>query len=236
MTITQMHQAFKLKLDKTNSLEYPAFLPEEIDFWINEAIRMFVKSRTYGNNAKAEAFEQSQKRIDDLRTLVKKEWLNVVVGTNTTYTDDVVVYLADLTTTTYPYWFCMGEEVVIRYTDCMDVVIEKRTQITEGTIDKYPVDIQDPYCPLRLHFGEARPLRIFLGDNVEFTSDGNYEIIKYFLTYIKKPDEVSISTSTSTDLPEETHEEIVNIAVNLVLEDIESKRFQTQSFLLNKQE
>lgn len=237
MNVLQMHQSFKLKLDKTNSLEYPSFYPEEIDFWLNEAMRNFVKTRTYGNNVKRESFEQSQKRIDDLRTIVKNDWLTPTVSPdNTNFADDVVVYLADLSTTTHPYWFCMGEEAVIEYTDCLGQKIQKRTQIMESTIDKYPVDIQDPYNPYHLQFGEARPLRLFIGNNVELTSDGNYEIIKYHITYIKKPTEISFTGNISSDLPEQTHEEIVNIAVNMVLEDIESRRFQTQSALLNKQE
>ena len=37
MTISEMHLAFKLELDKTSALELPSFEPEEIDFWLNAA-------------------------------------------------------------------------------------------------------------------------------------------------------------------------------------------------------
>ena len=62
MNITEMHRAFRLGLDKTQSLEYPDFLPEEIDFWLNEAIRAFVKTRYSGMNLKRESFEETQSR------------------------------------------------------------------------------------------------------------------------------------------------------------------------------
>lgn len=39
--------------------------------FINEAIDKFYKTRYSGINSKNEAFEQSQKRIDDLRGLIK---------------------------------------------------------------------------------------------------------------------------------------------------------------------
>lgn len=73
MNITEMHRAFRIGLDKTTNLSLPDFLPEEIDFWLNSAIRKFVKTRYSGNNPKAEGFEQTQKRTDDLRTLVKRK-------------------------------------------------------------------------------------------------------------------------------------------------------------------
>ena len=71
MSISQFHSAFKLELDKTDSLNYVSFLPEEIDYWLTRAVNVFVKTRYSGVNPKGESFEQSQKRIDDLRTLVR---------------------------------------------------------------------------------------------------------------------------------------------------------------------
>ena len=61
-----MHIEFKLGLDKTDSLNYPNFEPEEIDLWLNRAQDRFVKTR-YVHNNKTETFEETQKRTDDLR-------------------------------------------------------------------------------------------------------------------------------------------------------------------------
>jgi hypothetical protein len=110
MTISEAHIAFKLELDKTSSLELPAYESEEIDFWLDNAQRKFVKTRYSGINFKGESFEQSQKRIDDLRTLVVQEELSL---TNSTFRDNT--YIADLTTLTKPYWFTLSEEVKIAY-------------------------------------------------------------------------------------------------------------------------
>ncbi|GAH17195.1 unnamed protein product, partial [marine sediment metagenome] len=69
MTLAEMHIQFKLGLDKTDSLNYPNFEPEEIDLWLDNAQGRFVKTR-YVHNNKSETFEETQKRTDDLRTIV----------------------------------------------------------------------------------------------------------------------------------------------------------------------
>ena len=237
MNISQMHQAFKLELDKSNALEYPAYLPEEIDFWLNKSIKTFVKTRYSGFNIKKQGFEESQKRIDDLRSLVKEDQLVPVIDTNnTTYLDDITTYIVDLTTTTEPYWFNLGEEVAIQYLDCRGVSRQRRQFIIETTLNEYAREIANPFSEYRLEGGKARPLRLFMGDKVELITDGNYVPILYYLTYLKKPLEVSYSLSIDSDLTEETHDEIITLAVNLALENIESKRTNTQTIQLNKQE
>lgn len=232
-----MHQAFKLELDKSNALEYPNFLPEEIDFWLNKAIKTFVKTRYSGWNVKKKGFEESQKRIDDLRTLVCEDQLVPVIDTdNTSYLDDITAYRVDLTTTTNPYWFCLGEEVAIRYTDCNNVSRERRQFVIETTLNSYAREIANPFSEYRLEGGRAKPLRLFIGNYVELITDGNYVPILYYINYLRRPVDVSITTPTDCDLHEETHDEIVSLAVNMVLENIESTRFESQTLINNKQE
>lgn len=85
MTISEMHTAFKVELDKTSSLELPAFEPEEIDYWLNQGISKFVKNRYDGLNSKNKGFEQSQKRTDDLAPLIFRK----VISPNNTVIDDI---------------------------------------------------------------------------------------------------------------------------------------------------
>ena len=115
MTLDELHQQLKLELDKTTALELPAFLTEEIDDWLNNAIRKFVKTRYSGVNVKQEAFEQTQKRIDDLRTLVREQAL--VCSTGSLKSNS---YIADLTTLSFTYWLALGEESLIGYQSISD--------------------------------------------------------------------------------------------------------------------
>lgn len=71
MTVNEMHIAVNLGVQKIASFQADILLPQEIDFELNIAMMRFVKQRyNAGSNRQGKGFEQSQKRIDDLRNLV----------------------------------------------------------------------------------------------------------------------------------------------------------------------
>jgi hypothetical protein len=235
MTIAEMHIAFKLELDKSSALELPAFEPEEIDFWLNNAIREFVKSRYTGTD-KGAGFETNLKRIEDLKSLIVEETIsgaNLTTGTIKPYS-----YIADLTSLVGDKWFTLGEEVLIQYHDIRTPFSHstKRQGVTQCTVDTYRSHLDDPYSEHVLHYEEAKPLRLVYQDTIELVTDGNYEITAYYIRYLNQPAEVSITTPVSCDLPEHTHDEIVKLAVNMTLENIEQPRYKSYQNELNKVE
>jgi len=225
MNIASMHIEVKLGLDKTAALELPAFEPEEIDIWLNNAIRRFVKTRYSGVNSKNQSFEETQKRTDDLRTLIDYLERTVVSASASEYPNG---YRWDLPTDgggdPIDYWFTLSEECNIT----VDTV-ETRVGITESTIDEYRQRIDDPFSEHKLHYGKAKPLRIFNNNSVELIGTDEYSVTGYHLTYLKVPETVNISTGTDCDLPEHTHDEVVKLAVNMMLENIGEPRFSTHS-------
>ena len=71
MTIAEMHIAINQGLQKIGSFHADNFLPEEIDLELNKQILRFVEQRYNKKGNKYQTgFEESQKRIDDLRSLV----------------------------------------------------------------------------------------------------------------------------------------------------------------------
>ncbi|MFN9108901.1 MAG: hypothetical protein ACK5XN_02310 [Bacteroidota bacterium] len=79
MNINDMHIAIDLELNKINSNLYDIFLPQEKDYFLNRAQERFVKQRyTAISNPKQRGFEMSQKRIDDLRTLLVPNYYDKV--------------------------------------------------------------------------------------------------------------------------------------------------------------
>ena len=242
MTISEMHTAFKLGLDKVESLQYPSFLTEEIDFWLNQAIRKFVKTRYSGMNIKQEGFEQSQKRIDDLRTLVREVTVPCsagVAGVNKPNSYVLTSGFGNVVFTTDPYWLSLGEEVTISYTSTQPiagVVTPKRVGVVDITSDSYRFEKEDPLSEHILHYDEAKPLRLFYNNTIEFITDGTYSITEAYVRYIKQPKTVIYATAISCDLAEHAHEEIVNMAVQLVLENIEQPRLQSYSQAIDTME
>jgi hypothetical protein len=72
MNVTQMHVAIQQGVDKINSLQADMLLSEEIDIELNKSQIRFINTKYGKNNKYREGFEQSQKRIDDIRTLVRE--------------------------------------------------------------------------------------------------------------------------------------------------------------------
>lgn len=72
MTVEEMHIAVNLGVQKIASFQADNLLSEEIDYELNTAVRRLISQRynMLGNKYRR-GFEQSQKRLDDLRHLVE---------------------------------------------------------------------------------------------------------------------------------------------------------------------
>ena len=65
-----MHISLRQTVDRINSQRADQLLSEEIDLELNRAMQRFINQRYGKNNVYQEGFEESQKRIDELRTLL----------------------------------------------------------------------------------------------------------------------------------------------------------------------
>ena len=283
MTISEMHRAFKRELDKTESLQYPAFTSSEIDYFLNRAIIKFIKTRYSGLNLKGDSFEETQKRIDDLRTVIREATVpcsNTAATKPNGYT--LTTGFSNAVFSGAPYWLSLGEEVMINITASNT---NKRQGVTEITANEYRFYIDNPFSEHVLHYNCAKPLRLFYNNTIEFISDSTYTITSAYIRYIKEPVPVNLTTVTGItsgnilpgrryvvatsgtvtyngasiavgntfvgvegvttftpaggatvnfvasdcELASHTHDEIVQIAAQMVLENIEQPRYQTYS-------
>ncbi len=224
MTAREMQISFEIESNLEDPTKKPTTI--EIFYWINKAIEKFIKTRYSGVNFKGESFEQTQKRIDDLRTLVKE--LTLTPTTTGSKPNSVVFTLPN------DYLFTVGEEVAIEYVK-NNVTYTSREGITEITNDRYRQEIDNHFSEFRLYSNWARPLRLFYGSYVELVSDGQYNITNYYITYISKPTVVTLP-SISCNLPDQTHSEIIKLAVSMFLENIKDPRYQTYLNEINTME
>lgn len=75
MNIKQLHIAIKQELQRIDANATTYFQPPEIDLAINQEVRKFVKQRYVPQGNKyMEGFEESSKRIEDLRKLVVTDY------------------------------------------------------------------------------------------------------------------------------------------------------------------
>lgn len=222
MTALEMQTAFEIETGIIDSTVKP--LSSDIFYWINRAIEKFVKTRYDGNNYKREAFEQNQKRIDDLRTLITES--SIVTTTGTIKPNS---YIALLPT---GYTFAIAEEVDITFINSLGASTTKHQGVTEITSERYIEEIRNPFSEHNLHYEYAKPLRLFYDTSVELISDGGYSIPLYRLRYIKQPTIVALP-STNSDLPLHTHAEIIKIAVSMYLENTKNNRYSTYANEVN---
>lgn len=118
MTVQEMHTAVKLLLDKADSLNYPNYKSEEIDFFLNLAQDRFVKHRYDGAQSRNRGFEETQKRMDDLRNIASNAQLTpqaAQVGVN--YPNGRFVTLPS-TPAVDKYLFSITEQITATFPEC----------------------------------------------------------------------------------------------------------------------
>ena len=218
MNIASMHQEFKILTDKIDSLNFPELIPEEIDVILNIAIERFVNQRAYGNNPRREGLEETQKRFDDLLTLITGTTITTF-GTNPLLKPNE--YSVALPS---DHWHTINEEASINYIDCNGITQTKRIPVIPITHDRYNKIIRDPFNKPN----SDKIIRLGLGGNITLIT-GQVTLNAYYLRYIRKPIQVQYGSvypnpisDINCDLPESTHKEIVNHARSIALGVIES--------------
>ena len=390
-----MHLAIQQGVDKINSLQADMLLSEEIDIELNKSMSRFLNTKYGKNNKYGKGFEESQKRIDDLRTLVReyeaptvyKEqynnniWIDTfklptdylylvnqrselfidkcqpigytldegdplhyfvlplsnlyteqATGATTAFIDNLTMLAdpdtptfgqtgtndlttVDFTTYTYPtdiqqlkddlidplnwgnginwYWETYGEinvpgSFIISVDtalwpwvnwDASNPVTTDTSQVTQltgtwntgtGFVDpnntisyvQYEDDfvgakripgsdstrefsfnkfiqqddifklLDDPFNTTK----HTSPLTTMRGDYIDVYTSDIFIIDKVKITYIRKPQQISLPLGISCELPEHTHQEIVDMTVSSILEGISDPRYKTHQLEVSKNE
>lgn len=135
MTAQEMHTAAKLLLDKADTLNYPNYKSEELDFFLNLAQDRFVKHRYDGTVARNKGLEETQKRTDDLREVISSAQLTPLAAAVTNYPNGRYVSLPypdpnATPPTVITYWFSISEQAIVYYPTCKP----KKKKVESGQI------------------------------------------------------------------------------------------------------
>lgn len=235
MTIAEMHTSFRFGMDKMDNLNYPNFLPEEIDLLINQAQDRFVKQRYGITNPKRTSFEETQKRTEDLKELVRQ--ISITPANNAI---DNITPRSRYVTLPSDHWFVIQERVVQQCDKCNETPLYVETiQTGNHTLQNFVNGMYAEVRPIQHNEFDKVIKDPFKGPDYDkvlrLMEDGRVELIPssvctptvYRLRYIKRPNRVSITTPTNCELSEHTHQEIVDEAIKIALEGIEAKRNPT---------
>lgn len=235
--VSQLILSYKLKLDKIDSSAYPDIQEPEIKYWLDEAADRFVKQRYERNNIKRKGFEESQKRTDDLRRAVKTE----TVIANAPNPNPLSIFTLQLPE---DYRYLIKIRLTVEY-DCNGLNLQEVVTPKQVEQDDIHTLLQDPFNRPTVD----RPLFIMEGDEIIVYTSNTSVVISADITYINlfyklQPGRVNWDGSTNhylnsdeyIELAPDTHNEIVDIAVKLTLENIESQRYQSNTIETQQQE
>ena len=212
-----MHIAVGLELDKSNSLSYPSFLPEEIDYWLQRSELKIAKDTLFGSRDNLTNETNSMKNYEDLRTLLT---ITSYVALSADTKSRVNFGNIDL-----PVDFLHLESATLRNSNgdtYMAKVIDKNFKHNYLSTPTNTPWIEDPLC----YVEEDKLTYIVDPTDSTFTTmtdnDGSF-------SYYKRPRLVSLSGSVDSELPETLHDKVVYTAANLMIENIESPRYGTNT-------
>ena len=225
MLIDQAQIEFQILIDKLATSQLPEFSPILIDYFLNSGSERFVNSRYGRTNVYQAGFEQIQKRTEDLKSLV-------VPYTGDTVADSALAEDSNAVVLPLPsdYRFWVRGRAYVERENCTGiwsgVKLVKQDKIEKARID--PFNKSRPSAPLT--YFEEGAIKVLKGDS--------FNVTRFQVVYIKNPAKVNAGTygqdRVEFDLSEHTHKEIIAMAVDIALENIESRRIQTIQNQLQK--
>lgn len=226
MNIKEMHYAFKFDWNKIDSSQNRNFEVPEIDYILNAAQNLFVKLIAQPRLKNHLGFETTQRTIDDIRTVVKD---NISI----TVTSDIAPLPTD-------YQHYLRAYALVTKGNCVDKRCRVLIKQHDDEFDESPFD--------RSNFGWRFQNALFTKDGLKFFPDGT--VTKVYMNYIKKLDYIHNAEDYSIsgyrnfngtmltgvkncELPDQTHSEIVDIAVLLASGNLQSPDYQIRQAKLN---
>lgn len=234
MTIGEMHYDFKQKWNKIDSQQNRNFKVPEIDWKLNEAYEIFVKSIAEPRVNNHLGFEINQRSIDDIRTVVVNDF------------DITPVKLSDkVYQVTLPenYMFYVSANLIISRSDCQDRVARAYVRQHDDRFETSPFDDSS------FEWKEVN-IRFYDGGIKVFT-DGTFDVKSFKLNYIRKHayihnaqaflsgsykmpgTGITLTGTQDCELPDHTHREIVDIAVLVTSGDLASPDYQLKQAKIN---
>ena len=235
MTANEMANKLEFLLDRANSFGSPGYTDEEISSILSSAQIQYVKRFfNYKNNAHQTGFEETEARGQGLSALIQDSGLLAPSSLQVGVLPDGVFY--DLPK---DFMFTIYELVYINRNNCDD---GKPTSAGVRVVshDEYSAFKSNPYkkpyadnlgaSVFRMYFN---PHQVTDRKRHELITDGTFDITSYRMRYLKNPVDIVVSRQTpdnqvSCELDEFTHEVIVDIARDLMLEVVKEQKLDNE--------
>jgi len=216
---------------------------DDIQYWLNKGQLELVKRKYNGFNQERKGFEQSQQRIDDLANIVVKD-----KGVETIFREDsnsLSGYFVDSATIPEDNLFIISHRSQITYNfpTVEYEIIDNKRQATSGihkvvfnrtsqSDDVYKL-LDDPFNTTK----PSKPLADFSDTVLNVYTDKTFLVTKVIFNYLKRPRLIHIKNDVSCELAEHLHDEVIQYAVDLFLQNTRElkQRLQRETPVSNQE-
>lgn len=223
-----MHYDFKTKLNKIDSQQYRNLRIPEIDWKLNEAQELFVKMVAKPRLKNSLGFETSQRSIDDIRTIVVNDYCSSVINNIVTLPTD--------------YWHFLSGKAIMDKGNCTGFPAVVKIRQHDDEFESSPFDCSS------FEWREVNAVFYELG--LKLFTDNTFTNKQFCMSYIKKlkyihnaedfrggsyklPEGTLLTGTQDCELPDQTHREIVDIAVLLATGEMQLPDYQIKQAKVN---
>lgn len=228
MTGIDIIKGFKIYYDRVASYSAPGYRDEQILLFLNNAQNKFIEDAVFGKNFQPPAFEDNEKRVADIFSLVDASEITSGISSSSLYGNSWILPEGSIASGNMLYPIRVDARVT-RTNPSVTAQYIRCDRIHSINVGRFVTsDIN------RAHFINPKYVQeeggiVFIGD---YYTTG---IDRCKIQYVKKPYPITISMSdyngTYSDLymnlPSHTHQSIIYLAVRDALQVINDPRWET---------
>lgn len=230
MTHSDIYTKFMIEYDKANiTSSYPSLTEYEIATILDKAYLALIAQKLTGNNSRRSAFESDVKAIEDLRPLIKQALLH---GEHSNIVTNEYIYSLNIQDYLYYISSTISLNANNSSIDDQKHIIQSVSLISHENANKFKSTstnlpwVKNPVCYIdnnRIHV---------LIDPYDVKNNSGDMVLD--VTYIKAPNKFVKGTSlvdfgyTELEINDAMAEELVNLAIIMSTEIVESSRLSTK--------
>lgn len=230
MTVYEIFLGVEDGIDKVSSGASGELTQQQKERLVDHAAERFVKQRYGIINTTNDGFEVTQKRVDDLSSLVEYKTLPVY-SPGEINTSKVKTSYYQLPS---DYWFSVSERVELIIPECN---INEQVKVLARRHNEINTILDDPF-----NKPEGKEVfRVMKQNKINLFYASNVTVNNLFLAYISAFKRLQVGVTYQRNNPNgpnywqnveywfnpQTHQEIINIAVEIFLEGVQDGRYAT---------
>lgn len=228
MTHADIYEKFMIEYDKENvTTSYPSLTEYEIATLLDKAYLALIAQKFTGNNMRRVPFEGDEKAVEDLQPLVHE---GIIPFINNGHTGlDLIAHEFDKNEVMYIIHAVLSD---------LQGTFESTKQIQSKYMYKFMHTINNkPWSRSAIYCIQNNKIILIKGKLVDdainkgYPVDFVYTYIKYPQKFADKTNRLSQQTNIDFELSDSMAEELINLALVMSTEIVESPRMQTKAQL-----